>query len=152
MAESLSFPRIEARRWRGFWVMTVIGEGKAKKKCKSRLPAGPVAARLLMDELVRRGYDAQLAERTTKKYDVLVGLYGSPPRPVHVRTVYVRPWYVRSSHFAGAAAYQVTVYVLLGLEKIRMTLVSLSPRTAIWRPRSVSRRIEVISDSLMSKP
>ena len=27
------------------------------------------------------------------------------------------PWYVRSSHFDGAGANQVTVYVLLGLEK-----------------------------------
>ena len=27
------------------------------------------------------------------------------------------PWYVRSSYFVGAAANQVTVYVLLGFEK-----------------------------------
>ena len=27
------------------------------------------------------------------------------------------PWYVRGSHFVGAAAYQVTVYVLLGLKR-----------------------------------
>ena len=81
------------------------------------MPAGPVGARRVVDELLRRGFDARLPDRYTKKYDVLVGQHGSPPRPVHVRTVHVGPWYVRSSHFAGARADQVTVYVLIGLEK-----------------------------------
>ena len=97
--------------------MSAIAEGKAKKKRRSRLPAGPAGARLVKDELLRRGFDAQLPDRYTKKYDVLVGRCGSPPKPVHVRTVHVGPWYVRSSHFDGAGANQVTVYVLLGLEK-----------------------------------
>ena len=69
-----------------------------------------------MQELLKRGFDAQLADGPTKKYDVLVGP-GSPPKPVHVRTVHLGPWYVRSSLFVGAAANQVTVYVLLGFEK-----------------------------------
>ncbi len=81
------------------------------------MPAGPVGARRVVDELLRRGFDARLPDRYTKKYDVLVGQHGSPPKPVHVRTVHVGPWYVRSSHFAGARADQVTVYVLIGLEK-----------------------------------
>ena len=55
--------------------------------------------------------------RTTKDYDILIDLNGSPPKPVHVRTVHVGPWYVRSSQFAGAAANQVTVYVLLGIDR-----------------------------------
>ena len=71
----------------------------------------------MRDELLRRGFDAKLPDRYTKKYDVLVGQHGSPPKPVHVRTVHVGSWYVRSSHFAGAGADQVTVYVLIGLEK-----------------------------------
>ena len=69
-----------------------------------------------MDELLRRGFDAQLADRSTRKYDVLVGP-GSPPKPIHVRAVHVGPWYVRNSHFVGAGANQVTVYVLLGFER-----------------------------------
>ncbi len=71
----------------------------------------------MRDELLRRGFDAQLADRYPKKYDLLVGLFGSPPTPVHVRTVHVGPWYVRSSHFVGAVANQVTIYVLLGFKK-----------------------------------
>ena len=104
-------------RWRWVWGYECDAEGKAKKKRRSRIPSGPTGARLVVDELLSRGFDARLADRTTKKYDVLVGLYGSPPKPVHVRTVHMGPWYVRSSHFAGAGANQVTVYVLLGFEK-----------------------------------
>ncbi len=104
--------------------MRVTAEEKAKKKRRSRIPAGPTGARLVRDELLRRGFDAQLADRYTKKadrytkkYDVLVGRCGSPPKPVHVRTVHVGPWYVRGSHFAGAGGNRVTVYVLLGIER-----------------------------------
>jgi hypothetical protein len=97
--------------------MSAIAEDEGKKRRRSRLVAGQVGVRLVMDELLRRGFDAQLAGRHTKEYDVLLGLYGSPRKPVHVRTVHVGPWYVRSSHFAAAVADQVTVYVLLGLRK-----------------------------------
>ena len=96
--------------------MSAIPEGRAKKKRRSRIPAGPAGARLVMDELLRRGFDARLADGATKKYDVLVGP-GSPPKPVRVRAVHVGPWYVRNSQFVGAAANQVTVYVLFGFEK-----------------------------------
>ncbi len=75
-----------------------------------------MGARLVMDELLKRGFDARLADRRTKKYDLLVGLSGSPPKPVHVRAVHVGPWYVRVSHFTGPVAAEVTVYVLFGLE------------------------------------
>ena len=97
------------RRWRGFWVMSAI----AGKKRRSRISAGEAGARLVIDELLRRGFDGRLAKGLTKKYDVLVG----PPIPVHMRTVHVGPWYVRSRHFGGAGTNQVTVYVLIGLEK-----------------------------------
>jgi hypothetical protein len=110
------YPRIEVPALARDLILSAIPEDNPKRKRRSRIPAGPAGARLVWDELLRRGFDAQLADRTTKKYDVLVGP-GSPPKPVHVRTVHVGPWYVRSSHFVGAAAYQVTVYVLLGLER-----------------------------------
>ncbi len=96
--------------------MSAIPEGKAKTKRRSRHPAGLVGARLVMDELLKRGFDAKLADRRTKKYDLLVELSGSPPKPVHVRALHVGPWYVRVSHFTGAVAGEVTVYVLLGVE------------------------------------
>jgi hypothetical protein len=97
--------------------MSAIVEGKGKRKRASRIPAGLAGARLVMDELLRRGLDARLADGCTNKYDVLIERYGSPPKPVHVRTVHASPWYVRSSHFVGVSAKQITVYVLLGLEK-----------------------------------
>ncbi len=80
------------------------------------MPAGPTGARLVVDELLKRGFTARLADRST---NVLVDLFGSPPRLVHVRTVHVSPWYVRRSHFAVVVADQVTVYVLLGIDKLR---------------------------------
>jgi hypothetical protein len=96
--------------------MSASADGKAKGKRKSRIPAGPAGARLVMDELLRRGFDAHLADCCAKKYDVLVGQCGSPPKPVHMSTVHVGPRYVRSSNFVGAAANEVTVHVLLGLK------------------------------------
>jgi hypothetical protein len=58
--------------------MSAIAESKARKKRRSRIPAGPAAARLVADELLRRGFDARLSDRCTKEYDVLVDLFGSP--------------------------------------------------------------------------
>jgi hypothetical protein len=99
--------------------MSAIAEGKAKRKRSSRTPAGVTGARLVMDELSRRGFDARMADGYANKYDVVIESHGSPPKLVHVRTVHASPWYVRSFHFVGASAKQVTVYVLLGLGKNR---------------------------------
>src|SRR5271166_375067 len=96
-----------------------MSAGNDKKKRRARVPAGPAGARLVMGELSRRGFDARLVDRQTRKYDIVVGHHGSPPKPVHVRTVHVGPWYVRSSQFVAAGANQVTVYVLLGDAKDR---------------------------------
>lgn len=97
--------------------MSAIAEGEGKRRRKSRLPSGPLGARLVRDELLKRGFDARLADHYTKKYDILVGRHGSPPMPVHVRTVHVGSWYIRNSHFVGARANQVTVFVLIGVER-----------------------------------
>jgi hypothetical protein len=45
----------------------------AKKKRKSGIPTGNAGEYFVMGELLRRGYDAQLADRNTKAYDLLVG-------------------------------------------------------------------------------
>jgi hypothetical protein len=44
-----------------------------KKKRKSGIPTGNAGEYLVMGELLRRGFDAQLADRNTKGYDLLVG-------------------------------------------------------------------------------
>jgi hypothetical protein len=88
-----------------------------KKKRRSGIPTGNAGEYFVMGELLRRGYDAQLADRNTKGYDVLVGRPADKAlRKVQVKTVRVQPWYVEVSSFAGDFNDQVTIYVLLGPE------------------------------------
>lgn len=71
-----------------------------------------------MGELLRRGYDAQLADRNTQGYDILVGT--PEERVLHkvqIKSVRSVPWYVKSSDFQGDLLDQVTVYVLIGDSK-----------------------------------
>jgi hypothetical protein len=73
-----------------------------------------------MGELLRRGFDVQLSDR--KEHLLLVQAGDSAPKPVQVKTVHSTPWYVRRASFAGSAVDQVTVYVLLEVERgIRST-------------------------------
>jgi len=68
-----------------------------------------------MGELLRRGFDAQLADRNTKGYDMLVGSAEEESlRKVQVKTVRAQPWYINLRSFKGKSRDQVTVYVLLG--------------------------------------
>src|SRR5208337_3940032 len=60
--------------------MTAIAEGNDRRKRRSRVPSGPAGARLVLDELLRRGFVAELAGSCTKKYDVLVGQCGWPKK------------------------------------------------------------------------
>ncbi|WP_049820006.1 hypothetical protein [Bradyrhizobium japonicum] len=87
------------------------------KKRKSGIPTGNAGEYFVMGELLRRGYDAQLADRNTAGYDLLVGRHGDPALiKVQVKTVRSQPWYVRQSQFAGDMLSQLTIYVLLGKE------------------------------------
>ena len=87
-----------------------------KKKRKSGIPTGNAGEYLVMGELLRRGYDAQLADRNTQGYDLLVGRPGDRElRKVQVKTVRRQPWFIRVSDFAQLPD-QPTVYVLLGDE------------------------------------
>src|SRR5882672_4594889 len=85
------------------------------KKRKSGIPTGNAGEYFVMGELLRRGYDAQLADRNTKGYDVQVCRPGdSLMRKVQVKTVRIAPWIVRKESFKSDSEDQVTVYVLLG--------------------------------------
>jgi hypothetical protein len=87
------------------------------KKRKSGIPTGNAGEYFVMGELLRRGFDAQLADRNTKGYDLLVGTAQDRSlRKVQVKTVRSQPWYVNRADFAGERGDQVTVYVLLGAE------------------------------------
>ena len=88
-----------------------------KKKRKTGIPTGNAGEYFVMGELLRRGYDAQLADRNTKGYDLLVGRVTDPVlRKVQVKAVRSPPWYVRIDSFSGDLENQITVYVLLGPE------------------------------------
>jgi hypothetical protein len=85
------------------------------KKRKSGIPTGNAGEYFVMGELLRRGFDAQLADRNTKGYDMLVGkAEDTSLRKVQVKTVRAQPWYVNLASFNGESRNQVTVYVLLG--------------------------------------
>jgi hypothetical protein len=92
--------------------MSETADERDGRKPKARTTAGE---RLAMDELSRRGFEAQLSDR--KEHVLLVRAGDSAPKSVRVKTVHLTPWYVRRARFDGSLADQVTVYVLLGLER-----------------------------------
>jgi hypothetical protein len=86
-----------------------------RQKRRNGIPTGNAGEYFVMGELLRRGYDAQLADRNTRDYDLLVRVEASDRfQGVQVKTVRSAPWYVKSSHFQGTLAEQITIYVLLG--------------------------------------
>jgi len=88
-----------------------------KKTRKSGIPTGNAGEYLVMGELLRRAFAAQLADRNTQGYDILVAARpGASFIPIQVKTVRTHPWYVSRASFNGAALNDVTVYVLLGPE------------------------------------
>lgn len=94
-----------------------------KKPRKSGIPTGNAGEYFVMGELLRRGYDAQLADRNTKDYDILVGRpTDNLLKKVQVKSVRAQPWYVSKASFAGALLDQVTIFVLLGDEAARNPL------------------------------
>lgn len=88
------------------------------KKRKSGIPTGNAGEYLVMGELLRRGFDAQLADRNTKDYDILVGLPTDKVlKKLQVKTVRSAPWYVNNAVYLDELANQLTIYVLLGDER-----------------------------------
>jgi integrase len=85
---------------------------------KSGIPTGNAGEYFVMGELLRRGYDAQLADRNTKDYDILVGRPTDKAlQKVQVKSVRSQPWYVSIEKFTDPSHDQVTIFVLLGPEK-----------------------------------
>jgi len=96
---------------------TPADAGKPKRKRKSGIPTGNAGEYFVMGELLRRGFDAQLADRNTTDYDILVGSPGDQDlRKLQVKSVRSQPWYVKRSSFDGELLDQMTVYVLIGEE------------------------------------
>ncbi len=99
--------------------MAEIENVPEKKKRKSGIPTGNAGEYLVMGELLRRGFDAQQADRNTRGYDLLAGASKKPVlKKVQVKTVRSQPWYISRTSFEGELLLdQFTVYVLLGPEK-----------------------------------
>jgi len=88
------------------------------KKRESGIPTGNAGEYFVMGELLRRGFDAQLADRNTRDYDILVGLPADKVlKKLQVKTVRSPPWYVKAASYSGDLADQLTIFVLLGKEK-----------------------------------
>lgn len=85
---------------------------KGSEKKKSGTVADP-GEYLVIGELLRRGYGAQLADRNVKDYQLLAAPAGVAPKRVQVRTVRMQPWPVNRGTFETTPD-QITVYVLLG--------------------------------------
>src|SRR5580704_10960332 len=130
--------------------MSETPRGIYRRKRKSRVPAGED---LVMGELLRRGFEAQLSDR--KEHVLLVQAGDSAPRAVQVKTVHSAPWYVRRASFAGSAADQVTVYVLLGLERgirsIRFFVARNSDLAAQFRQPPTSNPVEFVDAKAVAK-
>lgn len=97
--------------------MDELADEPEKKKRKSGVPTGNAGEYLVMGELLRRGFDAQLADRNTKGYDLVAGPHDASLNRVQVKTVRQQPWYVNRESFSGKRLNEITVYVLLGSEK-----------------------------------
>jgi hypothetical protein len=93
-----------------------MGEIEGERNRRKRKSRASAAEHLVIGELLRRGFDVQLSDR--EQHFVLVQAGDSPPQAVQVKTVSATPWYVRCASFAKRAD-QVTVYVLLGAERMR---------------------------------
>jgi hypothetical protein len=91
-----------------------------RRKQKYHVTAESTGKNLVMAELLRRGFDAELAGASYEKHDMLVWVRDSPPKSIQIKTVHSTPGYVRRASFTERAD-QVTVYVLLGAETTRPT-------------------------------
>jgi hypothetical protein len=95
--------------------MRETADEKKRRRRKYPATAEYTGKHLVMTELLRRGFEAELAGASYEKHDMLVWVGGSRPKPIRIKTVHSAPWYVRWDLFARRAD-QVTVYVLLGAE------------------------------------
>src|ERR1041385_3612419 len=107
------------------------------KRKKSGIPTGNAGEYFVMGKLLRRGFDAQLADRNTKGYDLLVGTPAdSVLEKVQVKAIRAGRWWVNPATFTGKLRNRVTVYVLVGSESARKPV-----RYFIARNSALARRI-----------
>src|SRR5579871_500078 len=90
-------------------------EKRRSRKRSSGIPTGHAGEYFVMGELLRRGYDAQLADPKTNGYSILLGKPGDEVlRKMQVKSVRSPPWLVKTASFREPLLDQVTIYVLVG--------------------------------------
>ena len=76
--------------------MTGIADVKNRRKRRKRKSRAPTGENLVMGELLRRGFEVQLLDRTEH---VLLVQAADSPKSIQVKTVHFPPWYVRRASF-----------------------------------------------------
>ena len=94
-----------------------MSEITERRKRKSSIPTESAGEYLVMGELLGRGFDVEFASPRSRGHDLLIRSSESSPQRIQVRTVHSAPWYVRRSSVVGSRGDQVTVYVLLEVER-----------------------------------
>ena len=83
-----------------------------RRKRKSRVSVGD---HLALGELWSRGFAAQLVG--AREHRLLVQAGDGQVETIRVTTAHGTPWYLRRSTFVRSRTDQVTIYVLLGLDR-----------------------------------
>jgi hypothetical protein len=83
--------------------MRETADEKKRRRRKYPATAESTGMHFVMTELLRWGFDAELAGASYEKHDMLVRVRGSRPKPIRIKTVHSAPWYVRWDVFAKRA-------------------------------------------------
>ena len=75
--------------------MRETADEKKRRRRKYPATAKSTGKHLVMTELLRRGFEAELAGASYEKHDMIVWVSGSQPKPIRIKTVHSAPWYVR---------------------------------------------------------
>lgn len=102
------------------------------------MPTGNAGEYFLTGKLLRCGFDAQLADRNTQGYDILVGRSTHQAlRKLQVKSARIAPWYVNQNQFKGDMLEMVTIYVLVGV-----TTDAKSVRHFIARNKDLASKVD----------
>jgi hypothetical protein len=99
--------------------MNVFSDVNEKRKRESGRLTRTMGTRLVLNELLRRGFDAQLVDSYPRQNELLIAPHSATPGRIQVKTVHLPPWYIRRVSYFRANADCVTVYVLLGSDETR---------------------------------
>ena len=64
--------------------MRATPDGRKRRRRKPHAPAEDTGKLLVMTELLRRGFEAEFAEASYEKHDMLVWARESPPKPIRI--------------------------------------------------------------------